>query len=149
MAKSPSVREFMIEHPYTIKFTDTVSVAEKVMQVHRIRHLPVVECKKVVGIISDRDIMVAKNVFKNKLIEGRVLVQDICLSEPCTVEESTSMEKVAREMSRNRWDAVVVVKDDIPVGIFTTVDACRLLAERFHGIQKPVGFFEALRRRLA
>ncbi len=52
------VRDFMSRDVVTCGPETTMSNAEKLMNKHRIRHLPVVDGAKVVGMISIRDVMV-------------------------------------------------------------------------------------------
>lgn len=130
---APPIREFMIPHPYTVQYDEPLSAAEKMMNSHRVRHMPVTGGKKVMGIISDKDIIIAKQVYKNRTFEHEVLVKDVCLLDEYSVEESTPIDKAAHMMVEKRLDAVVVVKDGIPTGIFTTTDACRLIVELYRG----------------
>ncbi|MBX7138563.1 MAG: CBS domain-containing protein [Oligoflexia bacterium] len=127
MSEIPPISDFMAPHPYTIDLLETASTAEKVMNMHHVRHLPVVDGSAVVGILSDRDIGLARRLYKEHF-DGTVLVKDICLFESFTATESTPITEVAKVMSDRRLEAVVVVRAHTPVGIFTTIDACRALA---------------------
>jgi acetoin utilization protein AcuB len=129
MSTDLSIREYMTEHPYTIDCEETASAAEKVMLSHRIRHLPVVDGKRILGIVSDREISIARNAYRGRSFDGEILVKDVCQCNDCTVDESQHLSSVAKMMSKQRLEAVVVTKEGLPVGIFTTTDACRLLSE--------------------
>jgi acetoin utilization protein AcuB len=128
MSHIPLIKEHMIKHVLTIQYDETASAAEKVMKSHNIRHLPVLRAKSVLGIISDRDIILGRTVYKDRTFEGNVLVKDICLFEECSVKSNDRLDQVALMMSKKKLDAVVVVEGEAPVGIFTATDACRLLA---------------------
>jgi CBS domain-containing protein len=52
------VRDFMSRDVVTCGLETSMSEAEKLMNKHRFRHLPVVEGAKVVGMLSLRDVMV-------------------------------------------------------------------------------------------
>jgi CBS domain-containing protein len=51
------VRDLMVREVVTCRPDTSMSEAEKLMDKHRIRHLPVVDGVKVVGMISIRDVM--------------------------------------------------------------------------------------------
>ena len=51
-------RDIMTKHVICCTFTTDVASAQKLMAQHKIRHLPIVENHKPVGMISSRDIMV-------------------------------------------------------------------------------------------
>jgi acetoin utilization protein AcuB len=50
------VVDAMTTHPVTVSLTDTIGLADELMNTNRIRQLPVVEDKRLVGIVTDRDI---------------------------------------------------------------------------------------------
>ncbi len=56
------VKDIMTKDLKTIKEDETVDQAARVMAVHRIRRLPVVRDKKLVGIVALKDVVKAKNV---------------------------------------------------------------------------------------
>ena len=118
----------MMPHPYTIEYFEPVGVAEKKMSEHKIRHLPVVDRKKVYGIISDRDIKLAASVYREKDYHLKVLVKEICLSSPYVVDESELLATVLETMAKRRLGSAIVTSSGVVTGIFTTTDACRLLA---------------------
>ena len=53
------VREIMSAPPVTLDRSDTLAFAEELMNVERIRHLPVVDGDVLVGLISQRDVLAA------------------------------------------------------------------------------------------
>ena len=73
------VRDLMTREIVTCSRETTMLEAEKLMHKHRIRHLPVVEGDKVVGMLSIRDIMVWRwqesrdevNVLRDAMIAAR------------------------------------------------------------------------------
>ena len=145
MSKVPTIRDVMTKNPITIDLHDTASAAEKIMNAKGIHHLPVVDGKKVCGLISDRDISIARRAYREKPFDGKVLVKEICLEAPYTCEESLALDAVAGRMSAKKAEAVVIVRDGIPVGIFTTNDACRLLTRALRDeLPDQPGFWQRL-----
>jgi CBS domain-containing protein len=133
MKEAPPIKDFMTKNPRTIDLFESASAAEKIMSSKGIHHLPVVDGKKAYGLISDRDITVARRAHERGGFDGKVLVRDICLEAPLTVSEDTPITKVAQLMTKKKEDAALIVRDGALVGIFTTTDACRFIAEIFEG----------------
>src|ERR1051325_540621 len=52
----PTMSRYMTRQPWTVRKDAKMSQAHELMRAHRIRHLPVLEGGKLVGIVSDRDL---------------------------------------------------------------------------------------------
>jgi CBS domain-containing protein len=131
MVTAPAIRDVMTRKPVTADIFDTVSAAEKIMSAKGIHHLPIVDGRKIVGLLSDRDIAIARKAYRSRVFEGKVLIKDILVEAPVTALEEEPLDKVARRMTAKKVDAVIVVRDETPVGIFTTTDACRFISQIF------------------
>ena len=135
MSKSePTVQKYMTYQPQSIEADQSIEKAQSVMSAEKIRHLPVTEDGKLIGIISDRDIKMAEGLVD--VDPKLLLVKDICHDHPYEVSPETKLHEVAMEMASRKLGSALVVQNDKLVGIFTTVDACEALAEilqqRFH-----------------
>ena len=122
--RSPIVSNFMTRLPTEIDLYDPVSRAGHVMRSEGIRHLPVMESVKLVGVISARDVDVVMAACGT---ETTLLVADVCSRSPYTVSPLESVSKVASEMLVQRVGSAVVVDGDVVVGIFTLTDSLRAL----------------------
>ena len=128
MSKSvPIVQKFMTYDPVSVDSTTPLTQAQTLMQKKDIRHLPVMEDNEVLGIISDRDIKYALSLIQSD--PNKVQVKDICHTNLCTAEPSTPIDLVAKEMAEHHYGCTVVLQNNKLVGIFTTIDACRALAQ--------------------
>lgn len=134
----PVIRDFMLPHPYTIEYFEHLGTAEKLMNEHRIRHLPVVDGHEIYGLISERDLKIAACVYKDSDFHTKILCRDICLSVPYVVEETELLEVVLATMAKRRLGSTVITKGGAVVGIFTTTDACRLLADLVKSGKAPL-----------
>jgi len=139
MFTAPPIRDVMTRKPITADIFDTASSAEKIMSARGIHHLPVVDGTKIIGLLSDRDIAIARKAYRNRVFDGKVLIKDILIEDPVTALEEEPLDKVARRMTLRKVDAVIVVRDETPVGIFTTTDACRFISQIFR--EKPKSSF--------
>ena len=61
--KIPQVGSVMTPFPYSVDTDDTIAEVERLMDEHQIRHIPVQQDGRVVGIISERDIYRLSNDF--------------------------------------------------------------------------------------
>jgi acetoin utilization protein AcuB len=134
MKSMPKVMKFMTTNPVTINAQLTLAQAEKVMHERRIRHLPVLEGGKLIGVLSDRDLKMVlgfKDVDPNK-----VTVEEACTFDPITVSPQANLDEVVGMMAEKRIGSVLVVDNGKLVGIYTWVDALRtmheILNQRFH-----------------
>jgi acetoin utilization protein AcuB len=134
MKAMPKVMKFMSKDPVTVNAHLTLAQAEKMMHEHRIRHLPVLEGGKLIGIVSDRDLKMVlgfKDVDPNK-----VTVEEACTYDPITVSPEANLDEVVGMMAEKRIGSVLVVDNNKLVGIYTWVDGLKtmheILNQRFH-----------------
>lgn len=114
--------------PHTIGAAQSAEAAQEKMKEHHIRHLPVRKGGQLVGILSDRDITYAMAMDHKELKDLKV--EDIFYPDPYCVSQEAPLKEVAAQMARNAYGSALVLNDiEELVGIFTTVDACKLLAE--------------------
>ena len=121
----------MHPNPHTVAHSESLEDAKKIMKAHNIRHLPVRKAGQVIGILSDRDIEFAMRVDQKQASE--ILVADALTDEPYCVTPTTPVHEVASTLSHMRYGSVLIMEDDQLKGIFTTTDACRVLAELLSG----------------
>jgi CBS domain-containing protein len=69
-SKTTPVREIMTPEPVTVNATDTISECMRVMTDKRIRHLPVMEGKKMIGLLSIGDLVRAIISVQTATIEA-------------------------------------------------------------------------------
>ena len=117
--------------PHSIGVAQTLKFALEMMHEHNIRHLPVKDGNKMVGILTERDIDFALRVDKKDPAEMRV--SDAFVSDPYAVPPNTPVFQVAARMAHDHIGCALVVEEERLVGIFTTVDACRTLSEVLSG----------------
>lgn len=127
-------KDIMTLKPISIKATDSLTTAYKIMHSKSIRHLPVVDDRNsVVGILSDRDIQRAMQVRKiNNLqqeihLDASLVVEDFMSWPVYVVSETTTVKRVAEEMLSQKVSAFLV-EDTMGrmKGIITTDDILKL-----------------------
>lgn len=121
------IESVMTPHPYTLNADATLDSAKHQMSQHGIRHLPVLEGGKLIGIISDRDIKLAFAIDGEKA--AKTSLRDSCTSEVYAVQRSEPLSSVAKNMGDNAIGCTIILDGNKVVGIFTAVDACKVLAQ--------------------
>jgi acetoin utilization protein AcuB len=116
-----SIKTFMTPSPHTIGQFQTLEVADALMHRHHIRHLPVLQGGKLVGVLSQRDLYFVESF--DELDVSEVLVDEAMSPEVYAVGPSTPVEEVSREMARRKIGCAVVAEHGVVVGVFTTHDA--------------------------
>ncbi len=126
----PTVQKFMTYNPVTINASKTIAEAQSLMKEKQIRHLPVMDENKIVGIVTDRDV---KLVLSLVLASPQSLkIKDIMHSSVYTVHPETPIDQIADEMASKRYGCAVVEDNHKIVGIFTTVDALKVVSDICH-----------------
>ena len=131
MSKSiPAIRKYMTTTPHSIGVDQTLGRAHTMMREHHIRHLPVLSGGRLVGIVTERDLHLVETMAG--IDPHQVKVDEAMSSNVYAVPPDAPLDEVAREMAEHRYGCVVVMDHDTVVGIFTSVDAARTLAELLH-----------------
>lgn len=121
-----TVEEFTSPAVVTIAPGEILDKALELMQENGIRHLPVVDNDKVLGIISERDILTHIGKDWGKMLR----IEDIMNDSVLSVYQNDNLGEVAYQLSsQKKGSAVVLDNDGNLFGIFTTTDALNALVE--------------------
>jgi acetoin utilization protein AcuB len=123
----PVVAQYMTPGPHTIGPTRSLAAARRTMHEHQVRHLPVLDGGRVVGLLSERDLLLVETLPSVNPTEVRV--EEAMVQEVFTVEPESPVGEVVEQMIARKLGSAVVCRDDRVVGVFTTVDALRALHE--------------------
>jgi acetoin utilization protein AcuB len=127
--RMPTVGAAMTPFPYAVGPDASVLEVEHMMNAHRIRHVPVQQDGRVLGVVSERELHQLVHAALPEADKARLRIRHLLRHEPYVVEMTTPMDEVADEMAKRHVGSAVVVRHGKLAGIFSTVDACRLLAE--------------------
>lgn len=122
-----TMRSVMTPSPFTIDIDASIADAQSLMTEKGIRHLPVIDKERVVSVLTDRDINLALAASVD--LKNALHVADVCTLQTYSVSENTPVSEVAAHMAKTHIGSALVVDENRVTGIFTTVDACRCLAE--------------------
>ena len=137
------VGNYMTPEPVTLSENESMGEALMLMRRHNIRHLPVVNGSILVGIVTDRDLRRASPSLLSGIAEDRyqevldgTSVARIMTREPFTVRLDTDLGEAVGLLVEKKLGSLPVVNGAELVGIFTEVDALRVLLEVLKKIKK-------------
>ncbi len=130
MKTIPAIQKYMTTTPRVLAPDDTLSQAHRVMKELNIRHLPVCEGTKVVGVLSDGDLFRAESL--SDADPDKLMAKDVMTGDPYTVSPQAPLDEVVQEMARKKMGSAVVVDNHKVVGVFTATDALVAFAELLH-----------------
>jgi predicted transcriptional regulator len=123
------VKEIMVKEVATLDVNDELSLANDIMRLGRIRHLPVVDGPRLAGIISERDL------FRTSLAQAlgyatkdtrnlmkKLRIKDIMVKEVVTVSPEDPVCHAVRLMVEKKIGCLPVVENDRLVGLITETD---------------------------
>lgn len=123
-----SVADFMTKDLVTVREVDDVALAEALLRLGGIRHLPVVRDRKLVGILTQRDIL--RSGTSGKPGARELLVTDVMTKEPTAVRPATGLAHAARIMLERKFGCLPVCDESgMLVGIVTEADFVRFAAD--------------------
>jgi len=117
-----AIARHMTRQPWSVQLDDSVAVARQMLAQREIHHLPVLDGKLLVGIVTERDLALASNRVAATVEQVMTTVH--------RVDKGMPLEEVLEMMYSSRNDAVVVTDGDRVEGIFTAMDAVRVLHQR-------------------
>ena len=123
------VRDIMMAEVVTLKVEEELSLASDIMTLARIRHLPIVEGDRLVGIISQRDLFKASlaSVVGHDYQESRdhlktVTLKDVMIKDVITIEPDSEIRTAGRIMLEKKIGCLPVIQDNTLVGMVTETD---------------------------
>jgi acetoin utilization protein AcuB len=121
MTRPPTlVSDLMTPEPLTMSPSTPVAELAAAMGERGIRHIPIVQDGKLVGMVSSRD-----------TFRGGPLATDVMTRQPLTIGPNERIEVAAAMMALRKISALLVVEPDgLLVGILTTYDVLDAFARR-------------------
>ncbi len=123
------VKDIMTKEVATLDSEDELSLANDIMRLGRIRHLPVVSGETLVGIISERDL------FRSSLAQAlgyghkdtrevmkTLHIKDIMVKQVATVAPDTDLRVAVAIMAERKIGCLPVVQDNKLMGLVTETD---------------------------
>lgn len=139
------VGERMSRPPITIGPEMSIHDALALFKKERIRRAPVIKGGKLVGIVSEKDLLNASpspattlSVWEMHYLLSKLTISELMTKNVITVAEDTPIEEAARIMADNKIGGLPVVKGTRVVGIITETDLFKMFLELMGAREKGV-----------
>jgi acetoin utilization protein AcuB len=126
------IRDIMTTPPITVGLEMPVLEAQQLMATNRIRHLPVTDAGRLMGIVTDRDIRLnlpspatSLSVWEVNYLLARLTVESAMRRAVITVDPGREATEAAQIMLDHKIGALPVVDAGALVGIVTETDMLR------------------------
>jgi acetoin utilization protein AcuB len=125
------VKDFMTRHPVMVPPTTPAAEAQKIMMESKIRHLPVVgDGKRLEGLITRERLRVSPtdlgslNMWEITRFLANMTVKDMMLkrADVVTAVPDVTLEDAAQAMAEHKIGCLVVMEENVVVGIITETD---------------------------
>lgn len=139
------VKELMQTNVASLRDSDTLDVAEELMQVGWIRHLPVVTANdQLVGILTQRDLFKASlsSALRATAAErhrwlAAVQVREVMTKEVKTIGPDSELEEAVGQILANKFGGLPVVSGKKLVGMLTETDLLQYLQGLLKKAKRP------------
>ena len=128
----------------TVHPEDTMKRVEELFRRHNIHHLPVIEEGKLIGMVSKSDYLFFKRGFNDQSTDKNLdmfrlkvwKVSDVMTTKLAKMEPEDRINVALDVFEKNIFHAIPIVKDDKIVGIVSSLDIIRHLAEDRGAVNK-------------
>lgn len=127
MRKTMPVRECMSRLPAETDRRESLSAVVQQMREQHCHHVPVMDGPRLYGVLSRRDLH--EIALRGEVSTSELAAGDVCTRDVLTVGPMTPIVEVARAMIDRQVSSALITDGDVLVGIFTSTDALRLIAE--------------------
>jgi CBS domain-containing protein len=129
------VRDIMQTKLVTISAGDRLSTVEDIMRLGRVRHMPVVQGGRLVGVVSERDLLRASLSVLSEHHDAErraflhvVEIARVMSAPPVVIGPDASIEEAAFIMADRKIGCLPVVEDERLVGLLTETDVLHWVA---------------------
>ncbi|MDO5105198.1 CBS domain-containing protein [Capnocytophaga sp.] len=138
MKQRVPVSQIMSRKLVTLDPTQSLYDAERMFKKHKIRHIPVVENDRIIGIVSYSDLlrisfadMTSGEEEVTSVVYDMYTIPQIMAKTPLTVNANTTIKEVAEILAKQSFHSVPVLENEKLVGIVTTTDLLNYLLEQY------------------
>ncbi|GET46087.1 CBS domain-containing protein [Capnocytophaga felis] len=138
MKQRVPISQIMSRKLITLTPTQSLYDAERLFKKHKIRHIPVVENDRIVGIVSYSDLlrisfadMTDNEDEVTSVVYDMYTIPQIMAKTPLTVNSDATIKEVAEILSKQSFHSIPVLENDKLVGIVTTTDLINYLLEQY------------------
>jgi CBS domain-containing protein len=139
MKKRTPISKIMTTKVITLNHNDDLETAEALFKKNKIRHIPVIKGKKVIGILSYTDLLrisfadaVDEDEYEvDTVVYNMFTIEQVMAKNLISVNSQATIKEVAEILAKREFHALPVVDEDKLVGIVTTTDLINYMIEQF------------------
>jgi len=138
MKKREPISKIMTKDVITLTLNDSLFDAKMLFKKHQIRHIPVVENEKIVGMLSLTDLLrisfvdsYSDNESIDTTIYNMLSIGQVMANNPVNVSSDSIIKDVASLLATKEFHALPVVNNEKLVGMITTTDLLNYLVDLY------------------
>lgn len=139
MKKRVPVSEIMTKDLVTLTVNSDLVSAENLFKKHNIRHIPIIEGKAIVGMLSYTDLLrisFADAVDEHEqrvdtMVYNMFTISQVMARDVISVPSNTTIKQVAEFLAQKEFHALPIVDDGKLLGIVTTTDLINYLLDLY------------------
>ena len=126
------VRSAMTRDVVCLSPENLLDEAHELMREYNVRHVPVVDDEKLIGIISERDVLLRAKLGDDGSIEVPALpLYEVMTTDVITCRPDSLIADVAATMLEHRIGCLPVISNAVLVGLVTSSDLMDLLCKGY------------------
>ena len=135
MKQRVPVSGIMAKNVVTVNVTNSLAQAKYLFKQHKIRHIPVVSGKKIIGMLSYADLL--RISFVDSTGQAGVeaydmfTIEQVMVKNIVSISPETTIKEAAEILATNEFHALPVCEGDELVGILTTTDLIKYLISQY------------------
>jgi len=119
--------------------TDDLDTAEQLFKKHKIRHIPVVDGERIIGMLSLTDLLrisFADGAYEDEenvetVVYNMFTVPQVMAKNVQSIPSDATIKEVAEILAKKEFHALPVVQNEKLVGIVTTTDLIKYLLDQY------------------
>ncbi|MFC4739022.1 CBS domain-containing protein [Flavobacterium ponti] len=138
MKQKVPVSSIMTQNVVKLNLNDDLTKAESLFKKNKIRHIPVVNGNRIIGMLSYTDLLrisFVDAVDDDEIIDATVYnmftVEQVMAKNLVTINPQTTIKEAAEILSTKEFHALPVCEGSLLVGIVTTTDLIKYLIDQY------------------
>jgi CBS domain-containing membrane protein len=138
------VKDLMTKKVFSLQEHDNVQTARSIMNLGRIRHIPIVDPEeRFVGLLTHRDLLAVtiskladiEDEVQNE-IDAAIPIHEIMRRDVTTISQAMDLREAAELLLQHKYGCLPVVDDEKLVGILTEADFLKLTISLMDALDK-------------
>lgn len=139
MRNGTPISAIMTKNVITLQTNDSLEHAEQLFKSNHIRHIPVVNNKNIIGMLSYTDLLrisfadaVDDNeAYVDTIVYNMFTIEQVMAKNIVSVAPTATIKEVAELLAQKEFHAIPIVENEKLVGIVTTTDLINYLLDQF------------------